>query len=228
MSSHRKPKTVNPDEIDPSVYYYDEVYDDMQHAQEKEAETLKKTRHKEGSKYIQGIIETAERRKSEKEIRKFKKFARDREEAQASGDLEDTDVYVTKSYEKKLREMQDAMKKHSERDDDRTLNSFKRTLADGDQKESPRKRDVTETPTNAECPSPKTTSGQPKADLDQCAPKKDADGPNPLSEIKTEVKRPKTIEERREYLRQVLAKRTVGDVFKAAQERYRLRKSKAG
>jgi hypothetical protein len=223
MSANRKPKTINPDEIDPSVYYYDEVYDDMQQEREEQTETDSKQKIQQGSKYIHGIMETAERRKSERELRKFKKFAREREEAQASGDIDDNDVYVTKSYQKKLKEMQEVAKKHSGHDEDRTLNSFNlRTGVEKSHESGTTTSRLTKTTDQ-----PDETCDAIKLDTDESELKsKTDDSERASSDLATKPKKIlKTTEERRQYLREVLAKRTIGEVFKAAQARFRQRKA---
>lgn len=222
MNPNRKPKTIDPDDVDPSVYYYDEVYDDMQQTHDDKTATEQQPKQKQGSKYIQGIIETADRRKSEKEIRKFKKYARDREEAQANGNLDDEEVYVTKSYAKKLKEITESMKKHSNPDDDdRVLNSFKRVKhSSSDARESQDRNHsghLSTKPSESERSDHKLPSSPHHS---QTTSGKLA------SEHVNKRERPKTVDERREYLRRILAKRTIGDVFLAAQERYRQRKAK--
>lgn len=107
MGDRRKPSKINPDEVDPSVYYYDEIYDDDKIDKTDSELNTKNVVHMEnvGSKYISAIKEEADLRKTEKEIRKFKKYARDR----IDGDS-DEEVFVTSSYKRRLAEIRDIEK----------------------------------------------------------------------------------------------------------------------
>lgn len=213
MSLNKKPKTIDPNQVDPGVYYYDEVYDDMKDVETETQKSLKET--KQGSKYIEGLKQTAELRKAEKELRKFKRYATDREKAEADGDLSGCDVFITSAYKKRLEEvkkLEEEKKRQLALEKDKSMNFLKT---------------------------------QPKAVIEPTRPEpSDCDPPETLNQVSTltEVppveeqieestsrpdkrKRPRTIDERREYLRQILAKRTVGKVFDQAVERYHRRKA---
>lgn len=104
MGDKRKPGKINPEEVDPSIYYYDEVYDD-----DKKAETEVLNSHavetkssNSQSKYITKIKEEADLRRTEKDIRKFKRYARDRPSLEDGNE----EVFVTSSYKKKLAEIE--------------------------------------------------------------------------------------------------------------------------
>lgn len=104
MSFSKKPTKINSDTVDPSVYYYDEVYDEKPD-EDLEVTSSSKEKKDKGSKYLDGMKEAAEKRKVDKEIRKFKRYARDRADAEKSGCLADNDVYITSSYREKIKEM---------------------------------------------------------------------------------------------------------------------------
>lgn len=91
---------------DPTIFQYDEVYDDMTTTRE-EAKKAKSNEVRE-SKYISRLLVTAEKRKLEHETRLERKIQKERE---AEGDkFKDKEVFVTASYRAKL----EAMKKAEE------------------------------------------------------------------------------------------------------------------
>lgn len=221
MSFNKKPKTINPDEVDPSVYYYDEVYDEMKDEEKPKTKESSQKSRDGGSKYIQGLKETAELRKTEKELRKFRKYARDREEARADGDLSDEDVYITDAYKQKLKEMkklEEEKLRRLEMEKDNTMNFMKRPRVEKDCTEN--SRHILAKP---------GTSKETKHDEVKVSTHPDElpDSPTVDSEHKPTKRRPRTIEERREYLREVLTKRTTGVVLDEAVERYIQRKALA-
>lgn len=208
MSFSKKPKTIDPDAVDPSVYYYDEVYDDMK-ADVKPSTSNSDATIKKESKYIKGLIETAEQRKTDKEIRKFKKYTRDKDEAESKGELDNTDIYITASYKNKLKEI-----KRLEEDKRKRFRDDKDCLMNFAKKE--RKVEATNVPESDKADSnikeyTKSTQADDnaKSELDSSKP-----GRRPL----------RTIEDRREYLKEILAKRTIGARFEAAVQRYKERK----
>ncbi|CAL5016880.1 unnamed protein product [Urochloa decumbens] len=88
-------------EEDPSVYAYDEVYDDMK---EKEARPKMQDKVVRGSKYIAQLKEKAEQRKREQDIIYERKLQKERsKEDHLFGDK---DKFVTSAYRKKLEEQQ--------------------------------------------------------------------------------------------------------------------------
>ena len=226
MSLHKKPKTINPDEVDPSVYYYDEVYDDMKEEEEtarhKDNSRSKKNGEK-SSKYIQGLLETADQRKAEKEMRKFKKYARDREEAEAEGLLDKTEVYITPAYEKKLKEISrisHGIGHRLKEEEGRVMNFSKSDSKDQDivRKKSDNKSVEDNSSTISEIKVPNKEDKQAEQGSGQQQADSTFHQPTPKRKMKTP-------EGRLEYLQKVLAKRTVGEAFKEAQERFRQRKS---
>lgn len=224
MPLHKKPSKINPDEVDPSVYYYDEVYDDMKNDECNEEGQKPGSSSKDNRpKYTQGLVESANLRKTEKELRKFKKYARDREEARA--DTDDKDIYMTASYEKKLVEMKKLEEEHQSRiksEKDRTLN-FARKLDDMKPKtdlESKLKRQSEVEPEDRQVIDKREDEGFVPPDIDTMKQE--------LSEKLPERQRPPiTLDERRKYLKGVLAKRTVGERYEEAVRRYIERKAKA-
>ncbi|KAF5290106.1 hypothetical protein FQA39_LY14887 [Lamprigera yunnana] len=88
-------------EEDPTVFQYDELYDDM-NAKRKESKLLRKDLDKK-PKYINKLLQSAERRKRENERRIERQVQRERE-AEGS-DFQDKDSFVTSSYRAKLEEL---------------------------------------------------------------------------------------------------------------------------
>lgn len=217
MSFRKKPKTVNPDDLDPSVFYYDEVYDDMKNKESADRERDEKSRSQErqGSKYIQGLLESAELRKTEKEIRKFKRYAQDRKEAEEEGSLDQSEVYITEAYKKKLQEISRLDKNKSvkykdtgNQSSDSHEKSLKRNNCDdrGVNRPNSSKRSLS--------PSEGDVSGR-FSEVQQ---------PETETFVKKSERQLSTSEDRKHYLEEILAKRTVNDKFKEALSRYKQRK----
>ncbi|CAG9796639.1 unnamed protein product [Diatraea saccharalis] len=85
---------------DPTVFQYDEVYDDMKTEKEE-----KKDKKKEDKKprYIENLLKSANKRKIENERRIERQIQKEREE---EGDqFADKEVFVTTAYKKKLEEL---------------------------------------------------------------------------------------------------------------------------
>jgi coiled-coil domain-containing protein 55 len=92
-------------EEDPSIFQYDEVYDDIQNKRKEEKEA-KKTADAKKPRYIGKLLETAEKRKKEYERRIERQVQKERE---AEGEeFKDKESFVTSSYRKKLEEMKEA------------------------------------------------------------------------------------------------------------------------
>lgn len=86
---------------DPTVYEYDNIYDDLQ----KKKEIRKITKKKEtGPKYIESLMKSAEYRKKEYERRTERKIQKERQEE--GDEFADKEEFVTTSYKKKMEEMQ--------------------------------------------------------------------------------------------------------------------------
>lgn len=84
---------------DPTIYQYDEVYDDLE--RKGQADGASKQREKK-SKYIQKLLKTAERRKKEQEHRIERIVQKERE---AEGEMyADKESFVTSAYRAKLEE----------------------------------------------------------------------------------------------------------------------------
>ncbi|XP_030569345.1 nuclear speckle splicing regulatory protein 1 [Drosophila novamexicana] len=83
---------------DPTIFQYDELYDVMDTKREEAKETKRLEPRK--AKYIGRLMEHAERRKLENELRVERQVQKDRE---AEGEMyKDKDTYVTAAYRKKL------------------------------------------------------------------------------------------------------------------------------
>lgn len=83
---------------DASIFQYDELYDEMANKRDEAKEAKKNEPRK--AKYIGRLIEHAERRKLENELRVDRQVQKDRE---AEGEMyKDKDTYVTAAYRKKL------------------------------------------------------------------------------------------------------------------------------
>jgi len=84
---------------DPTIYQYDEVYDDME--RNKNQSEINKQKEKK-PKYIQNLLKTAERRKKEQEYRIGRMVQKERE---AEGDMyADKESFITSAYKAKLEE----------------------------------------------------------------------------------------------------------------------------
>lgn len=93
---------------DPSIFQYDEVYDEIDNKR-KEAKLAKKSTEAKAPKYIGKLLETAEKRKKENERRIERQVQKERE---AEGEqFKDKEAFVTSSYRKKLEEMKEAEEK---------------------------------------------------------------------------------------------------------------------
>lgn len=217
MSSRKKPKKIDPDAEDPNVFLYDEVYDEMKNEEANRLGNAARSKEdKQGSKYIQGLLETAELRKTEKDIRKFKKYARDREEAESEGLLNQTDVYITPAYKKKLEEISKIdsdQQRRIDQESDHILNIHKKYGSSSTKDSSV--DDLTGDIRDQEL------MKSPKSPV-PCSSNQEREGDQELMQPRPKLE---TAEDRRLYLRKVLAKRTVGERFTEAVERFRQRKA---
>lgn len=85
---------------DPTIYQYDEVYDDLERGKGQSDSASKRKENK--SKYIQKLLKTAERRKKEQEHRIERMVQKERE---AEGEMyADKESFVTSAYRAKLEE----------------------------------------------------------------------------------------------------------------------------
>ncbi|KAH8260871.1 hypothetical protein KR038_007298 [Drosophila bunnanda] len=83
---------------DPTIFQYDELYDEMDRGREEAKQT--KSQEPRKPKYIGRLLQHAERRKMERELRIERQVQKDRE---AEGEkFKDKDTYVTASYRKML------------------------------------------------------------------------------------------------------------------------------
>lgn len=89
---------------DPTVYQYDELYEDMD-SKRKESKVAK-SKEERKPKYIEKLLETAEKRKKEQERRIERQVQKERE---AEGEMyKDKEAFVTSAYRAKLEEMKKA------------------------------------------------------------------------------------------------------------------------
>ncbi|KAK3913709.1 Nuclear speckle splicing regulatory protein 1 [Frankliniella fusca] len=85
---------------DPTVFQYDEIYDDLE--QKKEEATAAKKGVEKKPRYIQALLQTAEKRKKENERRIERQVQKEREEE--GNQFADKESFVTSSYRQKLEE----------------------------------------------------------------------------------------------------------------------------
>lgn len=220
MSFGKKPKTINPDHVDPSIYYYDEVYDEMKDGEQKasneKASSSRSTNKR--PKYTHGLMESALERKSDKELRRFKKYARDREEAK--DELSNEEVFVTSAYKKKLREIEKLEKERHMKLEREKRTAFNLEPVKSSSHDRPKRT------SEEEITSPRFEPSHDRADrTTRSTPQSSTDD----EREKSTRERPqlKTLDDRRRYLRQVLAKRTIGEKYQQAVQRYMERKSVA-
>ena len=88
-------------EEDPTVFQYDEVYDDIERKKVEEKETKKEVDRK--PKYVHNLLKAADQRQKEFERRIERQVQKERE---AEGDMyADKESFVTSAYRKKMEEM---------------------------------------------------------------------------------------------------------------------------
>lgn len=85
---------------DPTVYQYDEIYDEID--KKKIDKVAAKKKEDKKPRYIQSLLKQAERRKQEKERRNESEVQKEREKEGA--EFGDKETFVTSSYRKKLEE----------------------------------------------------------------------------------------------------------------------------
>lgn len=86
---------------DPTIFQYDELYEDMQ--TQKDSQKVKKSDVEKGPKYIKRLLVTAETRKKEYERRIERQVQKERE--LEGEEFKDKESFVTSSYRAKLEEM---------------------------------------------------------------------------------------------------------------------------
>ncbi|XP_075972084.1 nuclear speckle splicing regulatory protein 1 [Anticarsia gemmatalis] len=85
---------------DPTVYQYDEIYDDMTSKKEK---VKVKSKEEKKPQYIEKLMKAANKRKVENERRIERQIQKEREKE--GDEFQDKEVFVTSAYKKKLEEM---------------------------------------------------------------------------------------------------------------------------
>lgn len=89
---------------DPTVYQYDELYDDIENKRKESKDC--KSKEERQPKYIGKLLETADKRKKEQERRIERQVQKERE---AEGEMfKDKESFVTSAYRAKLEEMKKA------------------------------------------------------------------------------------------------------------------------
>ncbi|OTF77417.1 nuclear speckle splicing regulatory protein 1-like protein, partial [Euroglyphus maynei] len=119
-------------ELDPTIFQYDEVYDEIKSKQPMEKIVGQMDKK---PKYIGNLLKMAETRKLEQEIRLERKIQKERE--QEGDEYKDKESFVTSSYREKLEQMrktheemekQDAIEKLLDVTKHNDLNGFYRSL----------------------------------------------------------------------------------------------------
>ncbi|XP_022821886.1 nuclear speckle splicing regulatory protein 1 isoform X1 [Spodoptera litura] len=85
---------------DPTVYQYDEIYEEMVSKKDKEKA---KTKEEKKPQYIENLMKAANKRKVENERRIERQVQKEREKE--GDEFKDKEVFVTSAYKKKLEEM---------------------------------------------------------------------------------------------------------------------------
>ncbi|TMW47007.1 hypothetical protein DOY81_007921, partial [Sarcophaga bullata] len=114
LMEKRKAKSLQEKALaeDPTIFQYDELYDEMENSREEEKQA--KSREPKKARYITKLMETAERRKLENELRVERQVQKERE---AEGEeFKDKEAFVTTAYRKKLEEMR-KLEEQNKRDD---------------------------------------------------------------------------------------------------------------
>lgn len=97
---------------DPTIFQYDELFDEMETKREEEKQIRSKEPKK--ARYITKLMEAADRRKLENELRVERQVQKERE---AEGEeFKDKEAFVTSAYRKKLEEMR-KLEEQNKRDD---------------------------------------------------------------------------------------------------------------
>ncbi|XP_020808353.1 nuclear speckle splicing regulatory protein 1 [Drosophila serrata] len=187
---------------DPTIFQYDELYDDMDRGREEAKQT--KSQEPRKPKYIGRLMQHAERRKMERELRIERQVQKDRE---AEGEkFKDKDTYVTAAYRKKLEAIRQ-LQEQDQRDEyleaigdvtkQKDLDGFYRHLyeqqlgtdtADKDvmkPKTAPSTEEVSYKPIKAEAPKHRSYR-QRRSSEDEDSKAKSGEGP--ASEDQTEAK----------------------------------------
>ncbi|TGZ75839.1 hypothetical protein CRM22_000161 [Opisthorchis felineus] len=110
---HRKTKSdyEKAMEEDPSVFQYDEIYDDIRSEKDRQVNDILGGSKKE-SKYVGQLLKTAEERKLERELCLERKAQKEIEaDAEQYGDKE---AFVTSAYKEKLKQLQELVSKREE------------------------------------------------------------------------------------------------------------------
>lgn len=241
-------------EEDPTIFQYDEVYDDIKEEKKERSGPLRTEGPKKTSQYIESLLKTAERRKREQERRYLRKAQKEIEdEKEIYGEVE---TFVTSSYKEKLKEMkaleekekmeialEQAMDVRKQKDLsgfyryflNNKLHNEKIAQKQNSQNEAEGKSSsakassshVSEMETSSSAveaeKSGSVDEGSSKTENKESNPMADAEKPS-ASETNNDNE-PEVQVNREELLKKVFEKRTVGEVFNAAVQRYHERSS---
>lgn len=110
--------------IDPTIFSYDEVYDNMKSAQQAAIEARKSVNASgDAPKYVSGLLKAAELRKKDRIRAEDKLIEREREKE--GEDFKDKDAFVTQAY----KEQQEELRRLEEEEQKKEGESFSTTLS---------------------------------------------------------------------------------------------------
>ncbi|XP_074595921.1 nuclear speckle splicing regulatory protein 1-like [Brevipalpus obovatus] len=241
-------------EEDPSIFQYDEVYDEIKEDKKERSEPSQKEEPKKTSRYVESLLKTAERRKREQERRYSRKAQKEIEdEKEVYGEVETfvTSSYKEKLKEMKALEEKEKMEIALEQAMDvkkqKDLSGFYRYFLNNKlhnekvaQKDSEKEAEGKSSPTKAstsnvtemETSSSEVTKKSDSVDEECRKNENETKESNPTTEpIKPSTSgtdndsKQEVQVDREELLKKVFEKRTVGEVFDAALQRFHERSS---
>lgn len=113
------------DEIDESIYAYDEVYDEVSHA--KKTETLRASKARR-PQYIQGLLEAKNRRQEDKLRVSDLKISKER--ANEGDEFKDKEVFVTNAYKEHRKKVEENVKQEKKEAGEVDMKTFHRAMMD--------------------------------------------------------------------------------------------------
>lgn len=93
-------------EVDPSIFAYDEVYDNMKAAEAAAVQARKNASESDKPKYVSGLLQAAETRKKDRIRAEDKLIEREREKE--GDEFQDKDAFVTQAYKEQQAELRRA------------------------------------------------------------------------------------------------------------------------
>lgn len=235
-------------EEDPNIFEYDEVYDEIKKDDKSKDEDKSSGGQKKQSKYIQSLLKTAERRTREQERRIIRKAQREIENDK--DEYGETEIFITAAYREKLREMkeleekekleialEEAMDVKKQKDLSGFYKYFLNNTLSADKGKNKSSSDANKQPSKRS-----TNVSQEKLSFDEStesemisneiagdAEKEEEQAANIASDDKKkeDIKEGENESEikvsKEERLKKVFEKRTIGEVFIAAVEKYKER-----